>query len=301
MCKLLVEAGHTVHNIDRKKKEIAGVTQYAFDLNNPQIHGIVSLLKPDTVIHLAAEHEVARSVLHPDVYYTNNVLNLINLANWCAEAGVKNFVFSSSSTVYGVSNGPAHENDSKTPISPYGRTKSMCEDILADYAAAGKFKVVSLRYFNAAGAMPDNTHGYNQDPATHLVPVLARAAVRGLEFTINGTDHGTPDGTCYRDYTHVCDVARAHILAMDYMAGDVEYEAFNIGSGESSSVYDVFNTMEKVVGDRIKVTVGAPRPGDVPITHADIDKAKNLLGYSPKYSLQDICTHAVAWERRKKK
>lgn len=301
LCKLLVEVGHDVFNIDRKKKEIDGVTQYAFDLNNPQIHGIVNLIKPDTIIHLAAEHEVARSLQEPDVYYTNNVVNTINLANWAAEAGVKNFVYSSSSTVYGNAKVPTPEDHVKSPTTPYGRTKSICEEILMDYAEAGKFNAVILRYFNAAGALPDNTHGYTQDPASHVIPILARAAVRGLKFVINGSEYNTPDGTCWRDYTHVCDVAEAHILAMDYIAKTGGCDVFNIGTGVNHGIYDLFNMMEHVVGKRIDVEVGPERAGDIPVTQADITRAQNVLGYKPKYDLRDICTHAVAWEKKKKK
>ena len=169
VCKLLVGAGHNVINIDRSKKQQEGVTLYPFDINNNQLKGVIQLTQPDTIIHLAADHEVGRSVTEPHVFYDNNVRNTIALLNHAVESGVKNFIFSSSSSVYGdVLGFPTPEESPKVPMSPYGRTKAMVEDMLKDYANAYDINFVALRYFNAAGADPENTHGYTQEPA-HLV------------------------------------------------------------------------------------------------------------------------------------
>ena len=302
ICKLLVEAGYNVSNIDRKKKEIEGVTQYPFDLNNHQIKGIVLLTKPDAIIHLAADHEVGRSVLEPEVFYTNNVVNTINLLNYALEAGVKNFIFSGSSSVYGDTEIiPTPEDVPTNPVSPYAKTKAMTESILEDYSRAHEdFNYVNLRYFNAAGAMPDNSHGYTQEPASHLVPIACRKILRGEELTVNGINWMTTDGTCERDYTHVCDIASAHLSALDYLEKGVS-DTFNIGLGDANSVLEVWEAVNKVAGTEFGVKAGPAREGDIAKTCADTHKAKTVLGWEPKYTLEDIVTHAYTWEAKHKR
>lgn len=302
-CRLLVQAGHNVINIDRRKCEIPGVHQYPFDIDNHQIKGILQLTKPDTIIHLAATHEVADSFIDPAGYYTNNVANTINLLNHAVAAGVKNFIFSSSSSVYGGSKDtPTLETDPLNPISPYGRSKAMIESILADYEQAySVMKFVSLRYFNAAGADPDGNCGYTQDPPGHLIPIVVQRALADETVAIFGTDYPTKDGTAERDYTHVYDIARAHINAMNYLDDGNDSAVFNLGAGHPYSVREVIDAVEKETGKTITVFTEIARKGDPAKTWANTTKAKEVLGWEPIYGLTDIVAHAVAWEKKRKK
>jgi UDP-glucose 4-epimerase len=302
-CRLLVQAGHNVINVDRKKCEIPGVHQYPFDIDNHQLKGILQLTKPDTIIHLAATHQVTESFIDPAGYYTNNVANTINLLNHAVAAGVKNFIFSSSSSIYGGTNGnPNKETDPMLPISPYARSKTMIEMILKDYEQAySNMKFVSLRYFNAAGADPDSQCGYTQDPPGHLVPIVVQRALADETVPVFGTDYPTKDGTAERDYTHVYDIARAHINAMNYLDDGNESAAFNLGAGKPYSVKEVINAVEKETGKTISMFLENARQGDPAKTWADISKAKEVLGWEPVYGLEDIVAHAVAWEKKRKK
>lgn len=302
ICTLLVQAGHNVINIDRKKKDIEGVTQYPFDIDNHQIKGIIQLIRPDAIIHLAADHEVGRSVTEPAVYYANNVANTINLLNCAVEAGVKQFIYSSSSSVYGDADEyPTKEHTLCAPLSPYARTKHMVEQILEDYRKAYDFNYISLRYFNAAGAIPDNSHGYCQQPASHIVPIICRAALKEEVFVVNGNDYNTPDGTCMRDYTHVCDIANAHLASLNYLNDTECSDTFNIGSGSPNSVLDIIEAVIKVHGASLEYNIGPRREGDVEKTYADISRAEQLLGWTPQYSFEQIIEHAYAWEEKHKR
>lgn len=301
LCKILAEAGHNVINIDRKKKEIEGVTQYPFDIDNHQLKGVINLTNPDTIIHLAAEHEVARSMEDPAIYYGNNVSNTIQLLNHAVEAGVKNFIFSSSSSVYGdVEKYPVTEDTEGKPTSPYGRSKAIIEQILPDYEKYG-ISWASLRYFNVAGADPEGTSGYTQEPATHFIPILAKAVVNGEKIQINGNDYTTSDGTCERDFTHVFDIATAHLAAMNYLSDGGDSGMFNIGSNNPYSLIQVVKEMEKVSGKTIEYEFADRRTGDVVKTFANTDKAQTSFGWSPIYNIEDILTHALNWESSRKK
>ena len=203
-CKLLVDSGYNVINIDRVKRQQEGVTQYPFDIDNHQLKGVIELTKPDAVIHLAADHSVPLSIQDPASTYANNVANSISLLNHSINAGVKHFIFSSSSSVYGDSETILNaESDIPNPKTPYGRSKLIFENVLKDYANAYEFNFASLRYFNAAGSYEGL--GYTLNPKQHLVPILVDAGLNEEVFTINGDDYETPDGTCIRDYTHIFD------------------------------------------------------------------------------------------------
>lgn len=293
LCRLLVEHGHDVTNIDTVKKDITGVYQYPFDIGNHQVDGVIKIIRPDTIIHLAADHEVGRSTIEPAVFYHNNVSNTIDLLNSAVEAGVKNFIFGSSSAVYG--------NSGENPCSPYGRSKQIIEQILPDYDDAYGLKCVTLRYFNAVGAMPDLSHGYTQNPATHLIPILCRNAVSGDTTIINGADYDTVDGTCVRDYTHVCDIAQAHIDAIHYLENGGVSDIFNIGSGNPKSVLQIISMLEQISGKTINYEIGPRRAGDVTTTCADTTNSMNKLDWSPKYTVEDAIKHAYQWETRKKR
>lgn len=301
VCRLLVAAGHNVINVDRVKKEIPGVTQYPFDLNNHQMKGVINLTKPDSIMHFAADHEVGRSVTDPGVFYGNNVANTINLINNAVAAGVKKFIFSSSSSVYGdIQNFPTTEDTATNPISAYGLTKKMVEDMLPDYDRAYGMKFVNLRYFNAAGAAPDNTHGYVQNPASHLVPIIAKAIIKGEPIQVFGNDYDTDDGTCERDYTHVFDIATAHLAALNYLDDKGTSNTFNLGQSSPNSVMQVIEAFERVTGEKVNYEVVDRRAGDPPKTYADITKARDELGWAPIYGLDEIVAHSFEWEKKQK-
>lgn len=299
VCRLLVDAGHNVINVDRRKSDIPGVTLYPFDLDNHQLKGVIQLTKPDTIMHFAADHEVGRSMSEPGVFYWNNVANTIALLNNAVEAGVKNFIFSSSSSVYGdIDNFPTTENTPKSPVSSYGLSKSIIEDILPDYKRAYGLNYAALRYFNAAGASPDNTHGYKQEKASHIVPIISRKILAGEVVEVFGNDYDTADGTCERDYTHMFDIATAHLAADNYLTDGGESDIFNIGAGNSMSVLQVINAFERVLGITVHYEFVPRRDGDAPKTFADNTKAREAFGWEPLYGLDEIVEHGHAWEEK---
>lgn len=301
VCRLLVASGYNVINIDRVKKEIPGVTQYPFDLDNHQMKGVIKLTKPHAIMHFAADHEVGRSVTEPGVFYENNVGNTISLLNCAVEAGVENFIFSSSSSVYGdIKDFPTTEITPTNPVSCYGLTKKIVEDILPDYDRAYGLKYVNLRYFNAAGADPELNHGYTQNPASHLVPIICRAVLNDEEIQVFGNDYNTADGTCERDYTHVYDIATAHLAALHYLEDTEVSNTFNLGQSTPNSVLQVIEAFERVTGITPKYKIVDRRPGDPPKTYADIQQAKSLLGWEPIYGLDEIIEHSFAWEKKNK-
>ena len=299
VCRLLADAGHNVINIDRVKKEIPGVTLYPFDLDNHQIKGLIKLIKPDTIIHLAADKGVRRSMSEPSTYYGNNVVNTINLLNHAVEFGVKNFIFSSSSTVYGdCATSPIDESQPLNPINPYGRSKAIIEGILDDYKRVYDLNFVALRYFNVAGAAPDLSHGYTDTPAANIMPILARHVVRGTPVELFGDDYNSADGTAIRNYTHLYDIATAHIAAMNYLADGGDSGAFNIGGDESCTNLELFKKFEEVSGTAINYTTVTRNEGEAVQNCASTKKAQLKLGWKPKYNLTDIITHALEWEKK---
>jgi len=286
-CKLLVESGYNVINIDKVKRPMEGVSQYPFDIDNHQLNGVLQLTKPDAVIHLAADHSVPKSISSPESTYFNNVANTISLLKGSVSAGVKHFVFSSTSSVYGITDGtPSKESDPTAPLTPYGKSKLMVEEILDDFSKAHNFNFASLRYFNAAGS--HDGLGYQLNPKEHLVPIVVDSALNGKEFTINGDDFPTKDGTCYRDYTHVLDIAMAHVAALNYLFDGGDSNVFNIGGGNTTSIKEVIAEVEKQLDTQINTVVGPKRTGDAPQTSADLTKAKELLGWQPTQNLQTI-------------
>tara|TARA_B100000073_G_C23693989_1_gene557597 strand:- start:218 stop:1174 length:957 start_codon:yes stop_codon:yes gene_type:complete len=297
-CKLLVDSGYNVINIDRVKRQQEGVTQYPFDIDNHQLKGVIELTKPDAVIHLAADHSVPLSIQDPASTYANNVANSISLLNHSINAGVKHFIFSSSSSVYGDSETILNaESDIPNPKTPYGRSKLILENVLKDYADAYEFNFASLRYFNAAGSYEGL--GYTLNPKQHLVPILVDAILNDEVFTINGDDYETPDGTCIRDYTHVFDVASAHVSALNYLMDGGDSNIFNIGGGSGSSIKQVIAEVEKQLGKEVNVEVGPKREGDAERTDANIVKAFEMLGWEPQNTLEEIVADEIAYQSKK--
>ncbi len=299
-CKFLVDSGHNVINIDRTKRQQDGVHQYPFDIDNHQLEGVIALTKPDAVIHLAADHSVPKSLMSPAETYYNNVANSIALLKNCVKNGVKHFVFSSSSSVYGNSDFIVNsESDPTNPLTPYGKSKRMLEQVLIDFNKAYDFNFASLRYFNAAGSYEGL--GYNMDPKEHLVPIVVEKALNGDTFTINGDDYETKDGTCERDYTHVADIASAHVAALNYLFDGGAGGIFNIGGGSSSSIKEVVAEVEKQLDITIDTEVGPKREGDPDKTSANVNWALEEFGWESAYTLEDIVKDEIAYQQSQQK
>jgi UDP-arabinose 4-epimerase len=259
--------------------------------------------KPAAVIHLAAFAYVGESVGSPAKYYRNNVAGAISLLESMVENGVKKIVFSSSCATYGVPETvPIDERHSQRPINPYGRTKLIVEEMLRDFGAAYSLRHCSLRYFNAAGADPDGETGEAHDPETHLIPNALGAAFGELPaLEIYGDAWPTPDGTCVRDYIHVSDLAGAHVKALEFL-DTTEHGAFNLGTGQGTSVLQVVKAVENGCGKKVPVRFVPPRPGDPAVLVADATKAKTELGWTARMSdIGTIVKTACGWNKKRKK
>ena len=259
------------------------------------------------IIHFAALKSVGESVEKPVLYFRNNLMSLINVLDLSIQSGVKAFIFSSSCTVYGeVLKSPVDEN---TPLqeaeSPYGRTKQIGEQILTDSLQNVMTQGILLRYFNPAGAHPSGLLGESPiNPPQNLVPAITETAIGKRDsLTVFGDDYATKDGSCIRDYIHVVDLARAHILALSYIFNNkqnVPVETFNIGIGNGLTVLEVIKAFEKESGIRLNYKIGPRRPGDVMAIYSDHSKASKELGWYPQYDVNDIMRTAWAWEQKKK-
>lgn len=252
----------------------------------------------DAVMHFASCIQVGESIADPGKYYANNVANTITLLNAMQRHGVRLFVFSSTAATFGEPlYTPIDERHPQQPINPYGRTKLMIEQTLADYDRAYGLKSVCLRYFNAAGAHPDGLLGERHEPETHLIPlVLQAAAGQRPHISVYGRDYDTPDGTCIRDYIHVLDLAEAHWLALDYMEKGGYSAAFNLGNGDGYSVQQVIDTACRVTGRQIAVQNGQRRAGDPARLVADAGEARKVLGWQPQRTLlEQMIGDAWCW------
>jgi UDP-glucose 4-epimerase len=259
----------------------------------------------DGIIHFAAYKSVPESVEKPLVYYHNNVESLVNILTCVKEYNVPNVIFSSSCSVYGdIDKLPVNEN---TPMgkaaSPYGYTKQIGEQVLADFAKAEKrIKTLGLRYFNPVGAHRSGRIGEVpvQRP-NNLVPMITQTAIgKQKEVTVFGNDYKTRDGTCIRDYVHVCDVANAHIQALKYLSERKDSPAFsllNLGTGSGVSVMEMVKTFEKVSGVKLNYKIGPRRPGDVVAIYSDNSLIEKTLNWKPKYSLDEMMLSAWKWEQ----
>ena len=252
-----------------------------------------------TVMHFAGSTVVPESVEKPLNYYSNNTVASRNLIEASVEAGIENFIFSSTAAVYGITNAePVSEGSPLSPLSPYARSKLMTELMLADVASAHKLKYGILRYFNVAGADPKGRVGQSTSNATHLIKVACQVALGKREkLEIFGTDYPTPDGTCLRDYIHVSDLASAHSALLNYLRGGGENLILNCGYGFGFSVRDVANVVRNVSGLEFAIRETDRRPGDPAAVIANSDLLKRKLGWVPKYnSLETIVRSALDWE-----
>ncbi len=252
---------------------------------------------PVAVLHFAALIEVGESVRHPDRFYENNVAGALCLINAARRAGVEAMVFSSTCATYGEPQQmPMDETHPQAPLNPYGRTKLMVEQMLRDFDQYSGFRSVALRYFNAAGADFQGRIGEWHTPETHAIP-LAIAAAQGSNagFKIMGRDYPTRDGTAVRDYIHVLDLAEAHVLALKYLLAGGATEVFNLGTGTGSTVQEVVDAVAQVSGRPFEVADAPRREGDAPALVADNRKAREILGWSPRFGLPEILESAWKW------
>jgi len=257
------------------------------------------------VIHFAAYKAVGESVEKPLLYFHNNMGSLINILRCIEEFSIPNFVFSSSCTVYGNPDviPVTEQTPRKNAESPYGLTKQMGEQMIEAFAASNKTtNSVLLRYFNPAGAHPSTLIGELPiDRPQNLTPVITQTAIGKIPaLTVFGNDYPTRDGSCVRDFIHVCDLAHAHTLAVDFLLkkkNTNNCEVFNLGSGDGITVLESIKAFEESTGIKLNYAIGKRRPGDVIAIYANNDKAKNELGWTPKYTVNDIMTSAWKWEQ----
>jgi UDP-glucose 4-epimerase len=250
----------------------------------------------DGVLHFAALALVEESVAHPERYYRGNVVATLNLLDAMREAGVGRIVFSSTCATYGEPETvPISEDEPATPVNSYGNSKLAVDRMLADEARAHGLAAVSLRYFNVAGA--SEPLGEDHEPETHLIPLILQAAAGTREhISIFGTDYPTPDGSAVRDYIHVDDLARAHVLALE-RAEPGRHDIYNLGSGTGYSVREVIDAVRRVTGRDFQVHEQERRPGDPPRLVAANAKAREGLGWTPERSLDDMIADAWAWRQ----
>ncbi len=257
-------------------------------------HGVTA------IIHFAASIVVPESVADPLAYYRNNTMNTCTLLDIAVEAGVKQFIFSSTAAVYGnPQHVPVREDAPTPPISPYGSSKLMSEIMLHDAGRAYGLRFVVLRYFNVAGADPKQRTGQSTAGATHLIKVACETALgKRPKIAVYGTDYPTADGTCIRDYIHVSDLARAHSAALAYLRRGGESTTLNCGYGRGASVFEVIDSVKRVSRRDFPVEITGRRPGDPASLTADVSRIRSTLDWRPQFEdLDTIVSHALAWEQ----
>ena len=269
------------------------------DINNKwSLEHVFDKHSIDAVIHCAAVTTIPRSIVDPMPYYRTNVGGTASLVEACLLHKVNKIVFSSSSTVYGTASIlPRTESDRTEPLTAYGASKLAAEHILRDASRAFGLRSVSLRYFNASGASPDGKIGEYRDIITHLIPSI-QTVVEGnrSQFTIMGTDFDTLDGTAVKDFTHIWDIAAAHINALEYLNSGGKTDTFNIGANDPKSILEMFTEYQLQLGQAIPVSIKQARAGDVACNIANIEKAKRILNWEPKMSSKEtIIRDALNW------
>ena len=284
------------HLIDERATFIEG------DLGDRAVlDNIFTTYSIDAVFHFAANSLVGESVENPLKYYRNNVSATLVLLDKMVEHGIKRFIFSSTAATYGMPDTEMITEETATnPINPYGRSKLMVEQILADIAKIHDFQYVVLRYFNAAGAHESGEIGESHDPESHLIPIVLQHLLgQRAKISVFGTDYDTADGTCVRDYIHVTDLARAHILSYEAMAGGkIANETYNLGNGAGYSVNEIIDTCQQISGKQASIEYAPRRPGDPATLVASSDKITGALGWQPAYDLQAIISSAWAWHSK---
>ena len=305
MCKALARAGHVPVTFDNLSTGHRWAVKWG-----PLVEGdlldqeaLAQLFKNHpihAVMHFAARSLVGESMRHPGLYFRNNVTGTLNLLDAMLAAKVDKLVFSSTAAVYGNPEyTPIDEAHPTRPINPYGWSKLMAERQIAEYCQAHGLRAVCLRYFNAAGADPEGEIGEAHEPETHLIPNIIKAALDPVSGLIKmfGNDYDTPDGTCVRDYIHVIDLCDAHLLALGYLDCNPGCHAFNLGTGEGTSVAEAMTASRKIFNGRPASELYARREGDPPVLVASAQLARRQLGWAPFHSLASCIESAGAWHR----
>jgi UDP-glucose 4-epimerase len=304
--RALLADGHTVVVLDDLSAGHRAAVPHGVPLvavsthDGPSVTAALREHRIDAVMHFAAWLVVPDSVRDPLGYYANNVSGSLALLAAMVEAGVRRLVFSSTCAVYGEpASVPIVETLEPRPINAYGETKLAIERALVHVERAHGLRWIALRYFNAAGAHPDGTIGEDHTPEIHLIPRALQAATGGEPLQVFGLDYPTPDGTCLRDYIHVCDLADAHVLALRALEAGQPSAAYNAGTGQPHSVKQVIETVSEVVGAPVQWTAASRRPGDPAALFAASDRLQQTLGWRPQYAdLRHIVEHAWHWHRR---
>ena len=291
-----------VDSLEKGHKEaVLGGKLYCGNLRDEEfLDKVFSENEIEAIVHFAAYSLVGESTVDPLKYYNNNVVGSLRLIGKMKQYGVKNIVFSSTAATYGEpENIPIRETDNTYPTNPYGETKLAVEKALKWADKAYGLKYVSLRYFNAAGAHPSGKIGEDHNPETHLIPIVLQVASGKRDsISIFGNDYNTPDGTCIRDYIHVTELARAHVLALKYLRNGGESNTYNLGNGQGFSVNEVINIAREVTGEKIDAVMSDRRPGDPAILVASSEKIKKELQWQPEYdNLHTIIETAWNWHK----
>lgn len=301
-CLALKRAGHkpvVYDNLSNGHQEFVrwGKFEQGDIRDKVRLREVFAKHKPDAVLHCAASIEVGESVKHPDRFYENNVVGALTLFDVMHENAVKAFVFSSTCAIYGEPVSlPMDETHRQQPVSPYGWTKLMVERMSRDCSAAYGVRYAHLRYFNAAGAAPDERIGERHEPETHAIPLaLFTLLGRRDSFKVFGADYGTRDGSCLRDYVHVLDLADAHVRAVERLLGGGESIAANLGTGAGVTVLELLAAVEKVTGKRVPAASAPRRDGDSPALLADNSLARRELGWTPERDIAQIVADAWKW------
>jgi UDP-glucose 4-epimerase len=304
--KLLGQAGHHVVTLDNLSKGNRGAVLYGELVvgdtgDSALVTQTLTEHQIETVMHFAAWTIVPESVSDPLKYYRNNTCSARNLIECCVATKVQHFIFSSTAAVYGIPATPVCREDTpKAPINPYGSSKLMAEQILRDACTASGMRHVILRYFNVAGSDPDTEIGQSTKDATLLIKVACEVATgKRAELLVFGTNYPTADGTGVRDYIHVCDLATAHLRAMDYLAAQGESTTLNCGYGHGYSVRQVIDVIERLTGAPLPVRYEPRRAGDPPELVADASALNSRFAWEPKFDdLTEIVRTSLAWERK---
>ncbi|MFZ5633037.1 MAG: UDP-glucose 4-epimerase GalE [Bacillota bacterium] len=304
--KELLKRGHNVVTLDNLSKGHrsavpGGVFVHGECGDKVLVRDLVREYQITAVVHLAADSLVGESMSRPEKYCQNNLGNGIGFLTALVEAGVGQFILSSTAAVYGEPEyTPIDENHPTRPVNVYGGTKLMLEEILGWYGRAYGLRYISLRYFNAAGADPGGEIGEDHNPETHLIPLVIQAALGNREkVTIYGTEYPTPDGTCVRDYIHVTDLAVAHVLALEALQAGGPPATYNLGNEQGHSVREVVEAVHRVTGRDFVVEEGPPREGDPAVLVASSQKIRRELNWKPLYGdLEEIVRSAWEWHKR---
>ena len=303
-CLKLAEAGYSpvvYDNLSNGHAEFVrwGPLERGELADTDRLVAVIERYRPIAVVHFAALIEVGESVSDPIAFYANNVAGTISLLQAMERTGLKRLVFSSTCATYGEPvRVPMDEDHPQQPLNPYGRTKLMVEQMLADAEDLREIKSVRLRYFNAAGADPEGRIGEWHDPETHAIPIAIEVALgRRSHFSMFGTDYDTRDGTCVRDYVHVLDLADAHVRAVRHLVLGGEGGSLNLGTGTGTTVRELLDTIADVTGRTLTVVEAERRAGDAPVLTADNSRAFELLGWAPQYDLEEIVRTAWNWHQ----